>query len=242
VAPPRHTRRLVGIGLVAVALVAVAACSGSSADSTLVADVPRAEAPTTTAAPTTTRPRPTTTTAPTTTVAETTTTATATTVAETTTTAPALPLGIQATRPIDPPLDAYAREPVVEMGRIIIPRLGVDTVMYSGIRMPTLDRGPGHWPGSALAGEVGNVVVAGHRTSANRVFRYIEQLEPGDEIIFEDARGRFVYRATRTEIVDPYTGLWIIEPTDTPTVTLFACHPPGSVRQRIVVFGELVTA
>ncbi|MCU0259597.1 MAG: class E sortase [Ilumatobacteraceae bacterium] len=241
-APPRHTRRLVGIGLVAVALVAVAACSGSSADSTLVADVPRAEAPTTTAAPTTTRPRPTTTTAPTTTVAETTTTATATTVAETTTTAPALPLGIQATRPIDPPLDAYAREPVVEMGRIIIPRLGVDTVMYSGIRMPTLDRGPGHWPGSALAGEVGNVVVAGHRTSANRVFRYIEQLEPGDEIIFEDARGRFVYRATRTEIVDPYTGLWIIEPTDTPTVTLFACHPPGSVRQRIVVFGELVTA
>jgi sortase A len=249
VTPPRRTRiqgaaRRLAVGVVAVGLVALAACSGSTADTATVGE--RAEAdPTTTGAPapSTTRPLPTTTTSPSTTIPPTTveSTTTSTQPAPTSSTL-ALPLGIQSTWPIEPPLDAYAREPVVEAGRIIIPRLGVDTTMYAGIRMPTLDRGPGHWPGSALAGEVGNVVVAGHRTSANRVFRYIEQLEPGDEIIFEDARGRFVYRATRTEIVDPYTGLWIIEPTDTPTVTLFACHPPGSVRQRIVVFGELVTA
>jgi sortase A len=250
VTPPRRTRwhlstRRLTVGLVAFGLVTLAACSSSAADTATVGERTDAD-PTTTVepVPSTTRPTTTTTAAPTTT-GPTTTAAPVTTTTEpatTTSSTLALPLGIQATQPIEPPLDAYAREPVVEAGRIIVPRLGVDTTMYAGIRMPTLDRGPGHWPGSALPGEVGNVVVAGHRTSANRVFRYLEQLEPGDEIIFEDARGRFVYRATRTEIVDPYTGLWIIEPTDTPTVTLFACHPPGSVRQRIVVFGELVTA
>ena len=126
------------------------------------------------------------------------------------------------------------------MGRLLIPKLGGDMTMYEGIRMPTLDRGPGHWPGTALPGQPGNVVVAGHRTSKHRVFRYVDQLAPGDEIIFEDANGRHVYRVNRTEIVWP-DAVWIVNPTPTPTATLFACHPPGSVRQRIVVFADLVT-
>jgi len=61
---------------------------------------------------------------------------------------------------------------------------------------------------------------------------------PGDEIIFEDAEGRHVYLVDRTEIVEP-TALWIIDQTPESTVTLFACHPPGSTAQRIVVFGTL---
>jgi sortase A len=73
------------------------------------------------------------------------------------------------------------------------------------------------------------------------VFRDIDQLVPGDEIVFEDAGVRHVYRVTGTQIVDPYA-VWIVDPTDTPTATLFACHPPGSTRERIVVFADLVTA
>ena len=41
-----------------------------------------------------------------------------------------------------------------------------------------------------------------------------------------------------TEVVNP-DAMWIVDPTDTPTATLFACHPPGSVAQRIVVHLEL---
>lgn len=158
-----------------------------------------------------------------------------TTVFETSTT-----LAKQATEPIPPPVDAFASEPVVEMGTISIPRIDVAMTMYEGIRLPTLDAGPGHWPGSALPGQPGNVVVAGHRTSTHAAFRDLDRLTTGDEIVFEDARGSHVYVVDRVEIVDP-TAVWIVDPTDTPTATLFACHPPGSTRERIVVFADLLT-
>jgi sortase A len=112
--------------------------------------------------------------------------------------------------------------------------------MYEGIRLTTLDYGPGHWPGSALPGRPGNVVVGGHRSSKHQVFRDVDQLVAGDEIVFDDDSGRHVYRVDRVEIVEP-EAVWIVEPTETPTATLFACHPPGSTRQRIVVFADLVT-
>jgi sortase A len=124
------------------------------------------------------------------------------------------------------------------MGSIAIPKLGVDMTMYEGIRLTTLDYGPGHWPGSAEPGENGNVVVGGHRTSKHRVFRNVDQLERGDEIIFNDGDGEHVYLVDRVEIVAP-TAVWIVDPTETPTATLFACHPPGSTAQRIVVFADL---
>ena len=111
--------------------------------------------------------------------------------------------------------------------------------MLSGIRMTTLDRGPGHWPGTAMPGQDGNVVVAAHRTSHNAEFRNLDQLSPGDEVVFNTAEGAHTYRVNRTEIVNP-DAVWIVNPTETPTATLFACHPPGSVAQRIVVFLDLV--
>ena len=111
-------------------------------------------------------------------------------------------------------------------------------VMYEGIRMTTLDNGPGHWPVSAMPGQAGNVVVGGHRTSKHKVFRNIDDLVAGDEIIYRDEAGEHVYIVNRVEVVEP-TDVWIVNPTDTPTTTLFACHPPGSTRQRIVVFADL---
>lgn len=45
----------------------------------------------------------------------------------------------------------------------------------------------------------------------------------------------------RIEIVNP-DALWIVDPTETATATLFAFHPPGSTRQRIVVFADLVSS
>jgi sortase A len=145
---------------------------------------------------------------------------------------------LPATEPIAPPADEDAKEPVIEMGSIVIPKIDVDMTMYEGIRLTTLDNGPGHWPGSALPGQNGNVVVAGHRTSSHRVFRNIDQLVAGDQIIFRDGAGEHTYLVDRVEIVDP-TAVWIVDPTATPTATLFACHPPGSTAQRIVVFADL---
>jgi sortase A len=85
-----------------------------------------------------------------------------------------------------------------------------------------------------MPGQVGNVVVAAHRTSHGGPFRHIDQLVPGDTVVFTTEAGVTTYVVTETTIVKP-EAIWIVDPTPTPTATLFACHPPGSVSERIVV-------
>ncbi|MSY76316.1 MAG: sortase [Actinobacteria bacterium] len=137
-------------------------------------------------------------------------------------------------KPVASPRDARAPEPRTDLGIIEIPRIGIKMTMLEGIRLTTLDRGPGHWPGTAMPGKAGNVVVAGHRTSHTKPFRHLEALAPGDEVIFTMPDGRFVYRVVGTEIVTP-DRIDITNQTSAKTATLFACHPPGSTKQRIVV-------
>lgn len=145
--------------------------------------------------------------------------------------APTLPV------PQAPP-DPYAKEAALTLGTIEIPRVGLNMSLFEGITIPTFDKGPGHWPGTALPGAMGNMVVGGHRTSKARPFRHLEQLLPGDEVIFTTDSGRFVYHVVRTEIVTP-DAMWIINQTEAYTGTLFACNPVGSTKERIVVFLEL---
>ena len=141
---------------------------------------------------------------------------------------------MQATQPIAPPSDNRGAEDNPQLGRIAIPKIGLDSELHDGIRLTTLDRGPGHWPGTAMPGQIGNVVVAAHRTSHGAEFRHLDSLAPGDEVIFSTVDGTFTYLVTGTQIVMP-DSLWITDPTDTPTATLFACHPLGSTAKRIVV-------
>jgi sortase A len=124
------------------------------------------------------------------------------------------------------------------LGRMEIPKLGISAGLQSGVELRTLDRGPGHWPGTARPGQSGNVVIAGHRTSHGGIFRNIHNLGAGDQIVFQNSNGRFVYVVTGTQIVNP-DAMWIIGQGGGARATLFACHPPGSVAQRIVVFAEL---
>jgi sortase A len=233
----RHSarRRTATVAGLAVLVGLLTACGGSGEPSVEAAGtmVVTTAAPATTTSSTSTT---TTTLAPTTTTTSTTSTTTSTTSTTSTTTTTV----VQATKPIAPPADPNAKEPLIEMGSIVIPKIDVDMKMYEGIRMTTLDYGPGHWPGTALPGQVGNVVVGGHRTSKHRVFRHVDQLVAGDEIIFNDANGAHVYIVNRVEIVNP-DAIWIVDQTPTATATLFACHPPGSTSQRIVVFADLAT-
>jgi sortase A len=202
--------------------------AASTPPSTASAPV-RAPAVSSTAVATTSTAGPTaTSSAPPTIAAATTVPPTATTLAPTTSTLPVLP------QPIAPPPEDGSSEPRVELGTIEIPRLGLQRPLQEGIRLSTLDRGPGHWPGTAMPGEVGNVVVAGHRVSHNADFRHVDQLASGDEVVFTTAAGRFTYLVESIRIVGP-DALWIVDQGYEHTATLFACHPPGSVRERIVV-------
>lgn len=147
-----------------------------------------------------------------------------------------------AARPVVPvtvPADAYAPEPVQEIGTIEIPKIGLRHRVMNGITMRNIDLGPSHWPGTAMPGEVGNTVFAGHRVTKTKPFRNIDQLVPGDEVIFDIGGRRSVYTVTGSKVVRP-TALEIVDPTPTATGTLFACHPPGSARYRYVVLLALV--
>jgi sortase A len=170
---------------------------------------------------------------PTTTTTSTTTSTTSTTTTSTTSTTTTT-LAQQLTQPVAPPQDTRGAENNPQLGRISIPKIGLDSELHQGIRLTTLDRGPGHWPGTAMPGQIGNVVVAAHRTSHGAEFRHLDSLSPGDQVVFSTADGSFTYNVTGTQIVTP-DALWITNPTDTPTATLFACHPLGSTAKRIVV-------
>lgn len=160
-------------------------------------------------------------------------------VTTTTTIAEAAPGDVVLSRPVELPSDPYAPEPLVEIGTIEIPKLGLNHRIFHGISLRSIDRGPSHWPGTALPGERGNAVFAGHRVTHSRPFRNLDQLVPGDQVFFTVRGVQSTYVVTGHEIVTP-SGTHIVEPTPTPTATLFACHPPGSARFRYVVHLALV--
>jgi LPXTG-site transpeptidase (sortase) family protein len=157
------------------------------------------------------------------------------------TTAPALPAADAAplTRPEAPPANDRAKVPIVKIGELRIPKIGLVHPIYEGVTLTVIDHGPGHWPGSAVPGQLGNAVFAGHRVTHSHPFRNVDKLVPGDEITFVMPNGTFTYKMVKQEIVKP-SDTWIVNPTKTATVTLFGCHPPGSAAKRIVIRGELI--
>lgn len=145
----------------------------------------------------------------------------------TVTTRPALPI------PEALPVNAYAPTPQVVLGTIEIPKIDLTAELQQGVTLTAINRGPGWWPGTAMPGELGNAVVAGHRTTYSKPFGRLDELEAGDQVIFTTAAGRSVYEV-RGVIVVPGDWIDIAAQSEAHTATLFACHPPGSARERIV--------
>ena len=126
-------------------------------------------------------------------------------------------------------------------GMVVIPKLNLVHPLFEGIEESAIHWGPGHWPGSAIPGQKGNAVFAGHRVTHTRPFLDIDLLAPGDQMIFHLATGTYVYEVTEHVIVGP-SDVWIADQTPTPTVTIFACHPKHSAKQRYVVRGKLISS
>lgn len=129
-----------------------------------------------------------------------------------------------------------ARDSVI--GKLEIPALGVSQTVRSGITDRQFDRGVGWWPGTALPGEEGNMVLAGHRTVRPRPFWDIQKLRAGDEILVTRRGTVHRYVVTRARVVRN-DATWILDQTEDATLTMFTCHPRGSTRQRYVVTASL---
>lgn len=132
------------------------------------------------------------------------------------------------------PLNAHEATPQVVLGRVDIPKLEVSQELQQGMTLTAINRGPSHWPGTPLPGEMGNVVVAGHRVTYLRSFNRLDELVAGDQVVFTMLDGGVhTYEVVTISIVGP-EDLWIADQTYAHTATLFACHPKHSARQRIV--------
>ncbi|NJP94040.1 class E sortase [Nonomuraea sp. FMUSA5-5] len=129
-----------------------------------------------------------------------------------------------------------------------IPRLGRDYqyAVVEGVGAEQLKRGPGHYPDSAMPGEVGNFVLSGHRTTYAAPFNEIDELERDDEIVVETPEARHTYRVTSQDIVRPdeidvlapVPGKPDIRPIRA-FITLSTCHPEYSAAERLIVYGVL---
>ena len=67
-------------------------------------------------------------------------------------------------------------------------------VVVEGTDADQLRSGPGHYPGTPLPGEAGNVAIAGHRTTYLHPFYNLNELVPGDAIDILTVQGLFVYQ------------------------------------------------
>ncbi len=130
---------------------------------------------------------------------------------------------------------ALAPEPPT---RIVIPAIGVDSAIVPGDSWQELKRGVGHRPGSALLGEAGNLVLSGHNDVYGQVFRRLEELKPGDEILIFGQNWPWRYLVTEARILSP-KDLGVLQPTSQAVVTLITCHPYRVDTHRLVVTGRL---
>jgi sortase A len=126
------------------------------------------------------------------------------------------------------------------LGRIKIPRLGVNAIFVQGTRWgPDLSKGPGHYPQTSLPGVGRTMGIAAHRTTFGAWFRHIDSLDPGDRVSLRLPYATFYYRVFKHEIVK--SGDWsIIRDRGFDALVLSACHPLYSASHRWVVFAALV--
>lgn len=138
------------------------------------------------------------------------------------------------------PIAAKALIPGEIIGRVDIPRIKLSAAIAEGDDDKTLGKAVGHLPDTPLPWQRrGNVALAAHRDG---LFRRLANVRLNDDVRVVTSRGEYHYRVTKMHIVDP-DDVWVIAPTDTPTITLITCYPfsfVGNAPRRFIVKAELV--
>jgi sortase A len=142
-----------------------------------------------------------------------------------------------------PLVQSLANVPIPTAGldqavRIQVPALGLDAPVVQGDGWEQLKKGVAQHLGTANPGEDGNVVLSAHNDIFGELFRYLDKLKAGDEVIIHTNQRQYVYEVTDTRIVEP-TAVEVMAPTTRPVVTLISCYPYLIDNQRIVVRARL---
>lgn len=153
-----------------------------------------------------------------------------------------IPADRAAPRPQVPALPGEA------FARLHVPSLpGLEPwVVVEGVGVQDLKKGPGHMPGTAVPGELGNVVLSGHRTTYGAPFNRWDELGRGDEVVLETQDGWFTYTLDGSQVVAPSAvevtlpvpGRPGAEPSSS-LLTMTTCEPEYSAAERLIVVGRL---
>ncbi len=138
-----------------------------------------------------------------------------------------------------PQLEQAYRERRVGTGdsltRLKIPSIGVDVVVVEGTTPSALRAGAGHYANTSLPCDVGNVAIAGHRTTFGKPFGNVDRLKPGDAIELATPIGGCVYEVSKPPYTVSPRDLSPLDPTSDRILTLTTCHPKGSAAQRLII-------
>jgi sortase A len=122
--------------------------------------------------------------------------------------------------------------------RIQIPAIGVDAPIVQGDGWEQLKKGVGQQIGSVNPGKNGNMVLSAHNDIFGEIFRHLDQLNVGDEVVLHTNQRAYTYIITGWEVVEP-TYVEAMKQTTDPLVTLISCYPYLIDDQRIVVQARL---
>lgn len=122
--------------------------------------------------------------------------------------------------------------------RIQIPSIKIDAPVVQGDGWEQLKKGVAQNVRSVNPGQEGNVILSAHNDVYGELFRFLDKLQPGDQVILYTQQRQYVYVVDRTAIVEP-TAVEVMASTGSPTVTLISCYPYLVDKQRIVVFARL---
>jgi sortase A len=125
------------------------------------------------------------------------------------------------------------------IGRLEGPTVKMSATVLEGSDDGTLSRGAGHIEDTPFPGEPGNVGIAGHRDT---VFRPLRHIQVGDPLELTTADRLYKYKISKTAIVGP-NDVYVLDPTEKPTVTLVTCYPfeyVGHAPKRFIVQAQLV--
>ncbi|NHZ71550.1 MAG: sortase, partial [Aquificales bacterium] len=144
-----------------------------------------------------------------------------------------------------PAINAYIPPPLPTPGpeqarRVEIPAIGVDSTIVQGVDWDQLKKGVGQLVSSTQPGENGNLVLAAHNDIFGEIFRHLDKLAPGDEIIVSTERSVYRYVVRKIDVVKP-TDVQVMSPTEHAQTTLISCYPYQINTERIVVFADLIT-
>jgi sortase A len=141
-------------------------------------------------------------------------------------------------------VSAATRVPSPGDGKVVaeiqIPAIGVDQYVVEGTTETDLSKGPGHYIGTAMPGQAGNVAIAGHRTTNGAPFVGLGRLVPGDRIILTTTFGQnLTYMVSGTPQAVSPTDVGVLSYFGDNRITLTTCNPEFSSSQRLVVVGML---